>query len=157
MGQLAARALGCSWVTRSLRGPGGHSIYGQGCRAWTSSLEIQGKWNSSEQGEEGWAGAAEQRHSKEPPASATSWEEKRVVVEARARWLRRSAAGCRDQLSKHLYLVEAGQEVTSWKVVSHLLEGVWRSPVTQGVLFHLDFQTLSQHLLLPIKGHFPEG
>ena len=83
--------------------------------------------------------------------------EKRVVVEARARWIRRSAAGCRDQLSKHLYLVEAGQEVTSWKVVSHLLEGVWRSPVTQGVLFHLDFQTLSQHLLLPTKGHFTEG
>lgn len=57
------------------------------CRAWTSSLEIQGKWNRSEQGKQGWAGAAEQRHSKEPPALVTSWGEKRVVVEARARWI----------------------------------------------------------------------
>lgn len=52
-----------------------------------SSLEIQGKWNSSEQGKQGWAGDAEQRHSKDPPASATSRREKRVVVEARARWI----------------------------------------------------------------------
>lgn len=87
MGQLAARALGCCWVTWSLRGPGGYAIYGQGCRVWMNSLEIQGKWNSSEQGKQRWAGDAEQRHSKDPPASATSQGEKRVVVGARARWI----------------------------------------------------------------------
>lgn len=51
----------------------------------------------------GWAGAAEQRHSKEPPALVTSWGEK-------GWWWRPNkvderVGGCRAQLLKHLYLV----------------------------------------------------
>lgn len=87
------------------------------CRAWTSSLEIQGKWNRSEQGKQGWAGAAEQRHSKEPPALVTQLGEGGGGGQSKVdmRWGR----GCRAQLLKHLYLVGRGSR---WSPLGKSLE-----------------------------------
>lgn len=81
-------------------------------RAWTSSLEIQGKWNRSEQGKQGGLGL-QSRDTKEPPASGhqLGGEEGGGGGQSKVdmkEWGR--GAGPSSEAS---YLVEAGQVLTS--------------------------------------------